>query len=192
VTSEAKWALTGEGLRRLLERLGSGPEESGPAYERLRLRLTDYFDWRGVSGPEAAADETLDRVARRLSEGEEVRQLRSYAYGVARHVLQERLREQAREEQAAESVRPSPGGRSAEEQERRLDCLVGCLAELTGEERELAIAYYRTSGPSPVQDRRGLAGRLGLSAGALRTRAHRLRHRLEGCLHACLQGREGR
>jgi len=188
VTFGPKWALSDEGLRRLLDRLGASPEESGAVYERLHGQLVDFFDWRGVPEAETAADETLDRVARRLTEGEEVRQLRSYTYGVARHVMQERLRDQLRERQAARSARAladgvAAGAASAEE---RQDCLVRCLGELADDERELVVAYYRTSGPLPVLDRRGLAARLGLSAGALRTRAHRLRLRLEECLRGCL------
>lgn len=189
MTFGSRWALSDESLRRLLDHLGGGPEESGAAYERLRSRLEEFFDWRGVPGAEAAADETLDRVARRLSGGEEVRQLRSYTYGVARHVMQERLRDQARERQAAVSARALADGAAsaAARAERRQDCLLRCLGDLADDERELVVAYYRTSGPAPALDRRGLATRLGLSAGALRTRAHRLRLRLEECVRACLQ-----
>jgi len=140
-----------------------------------------------VPGPEEAANETRDGSARLLSELDDVRRLRSYAYRVARYVLRERLRTQAAPAAAARVA----GRRGAEEKERRLGCLARCLSALAGEERDLVVAYYRTSG-GEVEDRRGLAGRLGLTPAALRTRAYRLRLRLELCLGGCLQRREGR
>ena len=120
-----------------------------------------------------------------------MRQFRSYTYGVARHVLQERMREQVRERQAAASARVLAEGAAAGVfgEERRLECLVRCLGELAEDERALVVAYYRTSAPSAGHDRRGLAARSGLSGGALRTRAHRLRLRLSECLERCLDER---
>src|SRR5262245_36371747 len=70
VTLTAQWSLTHEALGQLLERLGTDPATAGREYLALRDRLVDYFAWRGTHRPDVAADETLDRAARRLEEGE--------------------------------------------------------------------------------------------------------------------------
>ena len=196
VTSGANWTLTGEGLQQLLDRLGPDDASAGAAYEALRERLADFFDWRGLRLPEAAADATLDRVARRLSQGADVGHLRGFVYGVARHVLQERLRAQIREQQAVETWTASAiasRSSSSAERERPVACLMRCLRALPAAEQELIAAYYGPDGSPYGVDHRGLAARLGLSAGGLRTRAHRLRVRLEACLQQCLRtGEEDR
>src|SRR6476620_5084421 len=79
-------------LAALLAHLGGDPDSAGRAYEDLRQRLLAFYRSRLVPEAEELADECLDRVSRRLKEGEEVRSIRLYVRGIAQRVLQEHLR----------------------------------------------------------------------------------------------------
>jgi DNA-directed RNA polymerase specialized sigma24 family protein len=185
------WSLTQEALERLLERLGADPEAAGREYQAIRARLVDYFDWRGAHRPEAAADEALDRAARRLAEGEPVQQIGPYVHGIARLVLLEHFRLDVREQRAsAGAARELMAPPDASDEERSA-CLARCLQGLPEEGRALIVAYYEGEGRSHLKSRRELATRLGISYMSLKTRAHRLRQRLESCLRECLE-RHGR
>src|SRR5262245_32792116 len=145
-SSTARWSLTREALARLLERLDTDPDAAGRAYEALRSRLIDYFDWRGAQRPDVAADEALDRVARRLEEGETIERVEAYAYGVARLVLLEHLRQQLREQRVSAAVALGTAGPPPADEEPRIACLLRCLQQLPAEERSLIVAYYEGAG----------------------------------------------
>ena len=141
------------------------------------------------------ADQTIDRVSRKLSEGEKI--LSSdpavYFYGVARNVLKEFWTEQRKEQSLQRptgSVREFPGAQvdlRDREMDERLDCLDRCLAGLPKEDRELIATYYRSEKSEKIADRAALAKNLGLSLGALRIRAHRIRRLLEEQVIACMR-----
>jgi DNA-directed RNA polymerase specialized sigma24 family protein len=189
VTSTARWSLTRKALDRLLERLGPDREAAGREYHSLRERLLDYFDCKGVQRPDSAADETLDRVARRLDEGEPVERVLPYAYGVARLVLLERLRSQLREQRASAGAAQEWLVPPDTAEEARIACLVRSLDGLPPDDRSLIIAYYAEAGGVHREGRKLLAQRLGIRYEALKTRAHRLRRRLEASLLDALDAR---
>jgi hypothetical protein len=83
--------LSREGLERLLTRLHPERDQAGAKYEVLRAKLLRFFDYRGCAAGDQAADETFNRVARRLEGGETIRaeDASSYVLGVARNVLRE-------------------------------------------------------------------------------------------------------
>lgn len=178
--------LTQEALGRLLERLGTDPETAGTEYLALRARLVDWFDWRGAHRPEVAADQTLDVAARRLAEEEPIQQIWPYVYGIARNVLLEQLRRDDREQKASAGAARELVALPDPRDEERSACLVRCLAELPEDAHALIVAYYEGEGRSHLESRRHLATRLGISYNALKTRAHRLRVRVEACLRDCL------
>src|ERR671938_30866 len=62
-------ALTAEAFTKLLARLDPDRERAGEKYEELRRTLVKFFEWRGAPFPEDQADETFNRVARKLDEG---------------------------------------------------------------------------------------------------------------------------
>src|SRR5207253_9181889 len=66
--SKQDWALTQGAFERLLDWLGQDSELSGERYLEMRKRLVLYFDRKGCLSPDDLADETLNRVARRLEE----------------------------------------------------------------------------------------------------------------------------
>lgn len=185
-----KWALTRQAFDRLLASLGPERESAALAYERLRLRLVKFFTWERCAEPEQCADETLNRVARRLEQGEEVRQLEHFALGVARLVmLEERARARRFATLAAEPAHvPSAAG----ETERALAALERCLDALPPEQRDFLLEYYRGGGRARSERRRQMAAELGIDLNALRNRAMRLRERVEASVRADLAARAAR
>ena len=183
-----RWSLTPEAFDRLLGRLGADAEAAAREYETIRGRLNNFFDWRGAVSPEALADETLDRVARRLDEGETVEHLRAYCYGVAKRVLLEWEKQRAREQVALRDFRPgSANDELSSTVEGRVACLERCLRELPDDSRELIVGYYQGAGRSHLEGRKLLADRLGITYATLKTRAHRIRARLEEALRGSLE-----
>jgi DNA-directed RNA polymerase specialized sigma24 family protein len=176
-TPEGRWTLNPTALASLIERLGAGdPQE----YETIRRKLIGFLELRGALRPEVAADETLDRVARKLEAGERIENLRAFVFGVARHVLLEGDRRERRERVSRETwvlLRSDPGADA--ETERLFACLEHCLKALTPENRALIEGYH---GCTSRADRVALGARLKVSDAALRTRAHRIRNELSACL----------
>ena len=91
-----KWDLTEEAFDKLLTSFDPDRESAGTKYLELRSNLIRFFEWRGSLFPEDQADETINRVARRITEGEEVRDPTKYSVGVARMVLLEVHKERVR------------------------------------------------------------------------------------------------
>ncbi|MGE0363168.1 MAG: RNA polymerase sigma factor [Vicinamibacterales bacterium] len=175
-------------LARLLERLDADPAAAGERYEDLRHTLLRFFEWRHVAQADLAADETLDRLGRRLAEGEAVVDVRAYALGIARLVALEHHRRPEARHTALDEVSTrhlaAPAERGADSPQ--LTCFDGCFAALSDEHRQFMLSYYAASGRARIEARAGLASRLGLSANALRLRAQRVRDRLEECIRGCL------
>jgi hypothetical protein len=83
-----KWHLTPKAFDQLLAQLHIDREQAAQEYERVRRRLLEFFDEWGCLSPEDCADETMNRIARIIDEGMEVRDLNScYFLGEARPVL---------------------------------------------------------------------------------------------------------
>lgn len=184
--------LTREGLDALLTHLGADREAAAARYEEIRRRLVRLFEWRGCDGAADLADETIDRVARRLAGGLTVQADDPYRYfcGVAHRIHLEVLRERRRERRALEreswTPPPAPPDETAEE---RLACLHRCLALLPPEQRTLVLDYHRVErGAEKIAARKRLAHQLDVPINALRIRVHRIRRGLEGCVDACLAG----
>jgi DNA-directed RNA polymerase specialized sigma24 family protein len=184
--------LSAEGFDLLLGSLGRDRDEAGARYEVIRRKLTSLFRWRGCADPEALADETIDRVAARLAEGAAVfaQDPYSFFHGVAVRVLQEYWRRPARREDSLEEHAdggdwPSAPPPPAEEDAGRVACLDRCLARLPDADRDLVAAYHAADDGDRIAARRALAGRLGLTMGALRIKVFRLRAALLDCVNTC-------
>ncbi len=185
----ARWQLTAETLDGLLRFLDPDRDQAARGYERLRDKLIRLFDWRGCAFPEDLADETINRVARKLEEGTEIRSPDPYRYfaGVAHRVFCEVLRRRKKKHAALAEIRqvdrePLP----AAEEEHRLSALDHCLVNLSPGERKLIMSFYQGEKQARIARRKQLASALDISINALRIRAHRLRLRLESCVRAYL------
>ncbi len=183
--------LTAKAFTKLLDRLGEDREQAGEKYEDLRRTLTRFFEWRGAPFPEEHTDESFNRVARKLDEGIEIKNIGGYCYEVARLVYLEALkghesRRAPLEEIKLETSAPDTAEETAEK-EQRLTCLDDCLHILPIESRELITEYYRDEKRERIDHRKALAERLGLRRDALANRAQRVRDKLEQCVIRCLK-----
>jgi len=89
--SDIDWELTEEAFAKFLARLDSAPARAGEKYETLGEALMKFLDWRGDLFSEELVDETFNRVTRKLEEGETIRDLPTYCYGVARMIFLQSL-----------------------------------------------------------------------------------------------------
>ena len=176
--------LTQDTFANLLARLGPDADQAGAAYEHLRRALVGFFTWRGAATPEECADVTLDRLAARLGKGVAVADVPRFARGIARRVLLEHWRRpDAQRVRLTEAVW---GGHEATTVAQEDDDLPGCLhralLELSPGQRALILEYYAGEGRDRIEARKRMARALEVSESALRSRAQRLRDRLERSL----------
>jgi DNA-directed RNA polymerase specialized sigma24 family protein len=196
-TRQRHWVLNQEAFERLLRTLDPDRERAGQEYELIRASLVRIFEVRGCAWPESLADQTIDRVSRRIAEGEQIRSADPVVYfmGVAHNVLREYWAEIRREGQVPWSQvagpRPTdePRASEAETSAERLDCLRHCISELPLESASLIRRYYQSEGGKKISDRAELAKSLGVSVEALRMRTQRIRQALLACVNKCMKNR---
>jgi DNA-directed RNA polymerase specialized sigma24 family protein len=171
-----KWAITQEAFDKLLASLGEDPESAAEKYLEIRSNLMRFFEWRGCPFPEDHADETFNRVAKRITEGEEIRNPAGYCMGVARMLLLEINKQRAKEQQALDEMADSQVSASdRSESETRIECLRSCLQTLSADNRELIMEYYQGEKAIQIENRKRLSERFGVPVNTLRMRALRLR-----------------
>jgi hypothetical protein len=188
------WIATPPAFERLLSWLDDGVDSGGESYLEMRRRLVAYFERKRALHPDDLADETLNRVARRLEEqggitdGPPAR----YCYIVAKFVLLEHLRDPAtRKVQFLDDAGHDRGREAAAEasadadRERLHRCLDRCMQTLNRDDRALILDYYRGEQGDKIARRRKLAAAYKLTANALAIRACRIRDKLERCVSAC-------
>jgi DNA-directed RNA polymerase specialized sigma24 family protein len=181
-----KWTLTREPFDALLAWLDPDREQAGQKYEDIRRRLIKIFTCRGCAIPEDLADESINRVIRRLKDIREgyTGDRALYFYGVANKVFLEYVKRPP-----APAV-PLPVHENSEEVEQEYVCLERCVEHLPPENRELVIRYYQKEKRAKIDDRKQLAKQLGIALNALRIRAHRIRVGLQRCMQECLERQE--
>lgn len=171
-----------EDLDRLLAWLDQDRERAGLLYEKIRWRLITIFAARSCPLPEELADETIDRVARRVADIQEtyVGDKALYFLGVANNVHHEYLK---RPLLAPESL---PIG-EAEDKEQAHLCLDSCLGKLPEDSRQLIQRYYAEDKQAKIDLRKQMADELGVNLSTLRLRALRIREKLQVCIERCLE-----
>jgi DNA-directed RNA polymerase specialized sigma24 family protein len=183
-----KWTLTQEAFDELLAALAPDRESAGEKYLEVRGNLIRFFEWRSCPFPEDHADETINRVAKRVSEGEQIRNPAGYFLGAARMLLLEIHKERAKERQAlGELAFAESDSYEFEELEPRVECLERCLGSLSAENRELIIQYYQGEKGAKIENRKRLTDRFKVPLNTLRMRALRLREKLQVCVENCLE-----
>jgi DNA-directed RNA polymerase specialized sigma24 family protein len=188
--------LTPDAFGKLLDSFDPDRERAAGKYEQLRRTLIRFFEWRGAPFPEEHADETFDRVSRKLGERLEIGNIGGYCYETARLICFEALKGPARKfvslDAAGAPTLAAPPGKDIEDiedtqaEERRLACLEDCLQALPPDRRELILEYYRDEKRARIDHRKVLAERFGLQRETLANRAQRLRNHLEDCVARCL------
>lgn len=175
--------LAQEDFDRLLAWLDADRELAGLAYEKIRWRLVTIFAARSCPVPEELADETIDRVARRVSdiaegyEGDKAR----YFFGVANNVHHEYLKRPAPPETQGEI------GDGETDKERIHNCLEQCLGRLPDKERELILRYYSQEKKAKVELHKQMTAELEITINTLRLRILRMKEKLQPCVERCLE-----
>ena len=190
--SRLEISLDQHAFRRFLEWLDGGSGSGGQKYLEMHRRLVLYFDRKNCPSPEDLADETLNRVARRLNEEGAILGAApaQYCYIVARFVFLEHQRQAPVVPiDGREFAAPSETHAISEDRTEMLHCLRQCLNRLEPEHRELILGYYQGEQGVKIALRRQMAARFGVTMNALSIRACRIRDRLEVCVRACARGR---
>jgi DNA-directed RNA polymerase specialized sigma24 family protein len=182
-----KWDLTPKAFDQFLSILDIDRDRAGESYETLRRNLIQLFIWRGCRDPESHTDETINRVIRKIDEGEEVRDVIAYAHGVARRLLLEIFKKQERERIGIDELPPLVAQPAEQDDETGVLCLRRCLNRLPEESRQLIVLYYHGEKSAKIENRKRLAEGLSVTLGALRYRAFDLRQRLQGCIERCMR-----
>ena len=191
------WSPTAGAFRQFLNWLDEGTESGGEKYLEMRRRLVAYFDRKNCVAPDELADETLNRVARRLEEEGAMIDTppARYCYITAKFVFLEYLRGDTHSQtsfaelppQALDSVLRTPPTEPAAPagKEHLFGCLEECLGKLVSTDRNLILGYYHGEQRTKIDSRRGLAASLNVTVNALSIRACRIRNKLELCLRKC-------
>lgn len=193
------WLLTESAFCQFLNWLDEGVDSGGEKYLEMRRRLVSYFDRKNCFSPDELADETLNRVARRLEEEGSITNASPahYCYIVAKFIFLEYLRRTERAQVGIDELSPlsdaslsppaiSERKREAESEEKRLNCLEHCLKDLERNNREMIVQYYQGEQKAKIANRRALAEASGITMNALGIRVCRIRDRLEACMTRCL------
>lgn len=184
-----KDAVTQESFDVLLRWLDDNRETAGRKYEKIRRSLIWVFMGRGCFEAEELADETINRVTRKMPQladvyvGEPI----MYFFGVAEKIYLEWLKEQKKVKKI--HLKASNNQEEIVEQDQtelEYDCLENCLATLHADQRRLVIEYYREEKNAKIEIRRELAENLGISGNALQGKVFRLRARLRECVRKCI------
>jgi RNA polymerase sigma factor (sigma-70 family) len=177
-------------------------EDEVNKFNLLRLKLVRFFELQGVLNySEDLADETISRVAEKLSEGVKIEIAEPFYYfrGVAMNVLREHWRKTSKtilledtENTDFSSKQTNPHDIEEENEkrnlkERQLDCLNKSLNVLPSESRELFLDYHREGNVLRETFRSEIAKKLNIDVTALRNRVTRLRKKLEKMVLDCLK-----
>lgn len=173
-------------------------------YPLLRKKLIVYFTGKMMSPAEDFADEVIERVLRKISEGENIENINAFAYGVARFVFLEVCRKPKTVAIAADGgievqdrygdkisvVPPQLISRREFEPDESIqsECLRKALNQLPQDKKDLLLAYYSISENSSnyIERRRLLAESRGLRLETLYTSVCRLRKKLGDSINKCL------
>ena len=198
------WKPNEQIFRKFLDWLDEGTNSDGQRYLEVRRRLELYFDRKNCVAPAELADETLNRVARKLEENGEISDVGplQYCYITAKYVFLEALRTEKRApfyRPLTPTISSNLSGHSAtlleadsasDQKEKIAACLDECLKNLSSKDRDLIVEYYRGHQRSKIERRAALAAKLSLTPNALSIRACRVRQKLESCIQTCSKKHE--
>lgn len=168
----------------LLTWLDPDHDTAAQKYETIRAGLIRIFAAKGFSDAEDLADEVIRRVGKKLPEIRDsyIGERAHYFRGFVPNLVKERYR---RKEIATDEF-PVAAIKKINHSDE-YECLLRCLQFLTPEKRELILDYHVYEGHDKIEQHEIIAQELGISAGALRGRAHHIRAKLEECVLNCIQ-----
>jgi DNA-directed RNA polymerase specialized sigma24 family protein len=173
--------LRQEDFDRLLDWLDQDRDRAGATYESIRWRLVTVLASRGCTHADELADETIDRVARRVPDIQEsyVGDKAIYFLGVMNNVHHEYLRRRP-------ALPVFSRERHPDAKEQTYSCLDECLRRLAPYSRQLIEKYYAENKQARINLRKRIARELGIKTSTLRLRALRIREKLQTCIESCL------
>lgn len=180
--------ITPEDFENLLNWLSPDREQAGEIYEDLRRGLIRFYRYRGCSECDLLADETFNRVARKVSEFRTDKEEKTigYIYGFAKKIAAE-YHNKRKKLEFAESFRAF--GKEIEESadfsDLQIKCLRECLARMSNEESQLILNYYQETGGLKKELRKKMAEQFDLTLAGLHTKVHRLKKTLRSCIDKC-------
>lgn len=179
-----KSELTEETFNELLSWLDKDPDKAALKYARLHQGLTKVIHHWGCTEAEELADETINRVARKLEKiGKDYKgNPERYFYGVAKKVWWEYQRRPQQESRPVEELESIPSPEPADELPQK--CLEKCLQKIKADQREVVRLYYRDHTP---RQREEMARRLGTVVNTLRVRVFRIVEELRKCVDRCIE-----
>src|SRR5882757_5748669 len=165
---------------RLLSWLDRDRERAGFLYEQIRWRLVTILAARGCTLAEELADETIDRVARRVTDiqASYVGDKAIYFLGVMNNVHHEYLK------RPLMPRLPEPDN-DVETKEKTHLCLDKCLDKLTPKSRRMIEQYHAENKRAKIDLRKRIAAELGIGLSTLRLRTLRIRDKLQICIQQC-------
>jgi DNA-directed RNA polymerase specialized sigma24 family protein len=182
----------------LLGVLDPNPDRAGEKYEHIRRALLRFFRNRQCLHPEELTDETIDRAARRISEGVsiETANIANYFLGIARFVVKESWKGRP-SDSALEDLRPDQqprvdpkaiqrGELEREDTETGTRCLTECIEQCFPHNRDLLVKYYASERREKIDARSAMCRELGITLNTLRIRMCRMRQKLESCVRECV------
>jgi len=189
------WQPSPEAWDKFLTLLDADVERAGEKYKGIQRKLITFFECRKCLEAERLADVSINRVIRRYSEGEDIRNPMGYLYGVAKIVFLEYLAEQRQQQEGhdylthtEELTSEQPG---ADDDDDLHICFDGCMAELQAVDRKFIKQYYEELRRKKIDTRKSMAKELGISSNAVALRAFHIRERLRKCINKCLKKRRG-
>lgn len=187
-----------ETFKKLLSLFDNDPGQAAVKYGLTYRKLIKYFEWNNCLTPSECADETVDRVIKKIN-GLKIQSEDPsyYFFGVARRVLRECWRKRKKENapplaEPVESPPELPEERLEEEtaEERRKECMHKCFQALSSEDQQILAEYFRGSKPGQnKKNRRELMKLLEIAANVLRLRIFHLKGRLNACYENCIKNR---
>lgn len=179
--------LTREAFDLLLARFDPDRNTAGEKYEAVRRKLVKFLGWWGSDFPEDHADETINRVTKKIVAKVEIVDINKYFVGVARLVYAEHIKERVRNRDALAALAQHPAPDDPAHREALFECYERCLQTLPEANRDLVVKYYQATGDSKADARQKLAQRMGIQLNLLRIRAFRIRNGLKDCVRECLR-----
>ncbi len=169
----------------LLSWFSQNRELAGEMYEKIRVGLIRYFYFKGCKNGEELADETINRVTKKLVSLDlsTTNKPVTIFYGFAQNVVLEELRK----DKLKVPIDPNFREKTQDNNEPKFSCLDECLKKLPINDETLLRQYYEKSKSEKAVHRQKLAQDYDLSEVNLHVKLHRLRKTLRNCIENCLR-----
>lgn len=184
--------LKTEDFETLLGWFSENREQAGAEYLKIREGLIRFFRFKGCSEAQTLADETINRVAEKITTFDESKNVKKLTifYGFAANIFLEYLRTQKRQNEKLHkfaATQNSFAETDVESDDSKIKCLNKCLGELSAAEREIFIEYYAQEKEKKSIARKKIAERIQCEMNTLHVRVFRLRGVLAKCIKKCMK-----